>query len=258
MIQLWVKNIGRKRGRSRHFLLPREWYHFHSEYMVTSPFSSLSPYHFQSNSVVASCCSCLRLCLILCFPYLLLPSPFFPSSLFMILILYLLCSPVLLPLLSSFSWILSFWMQKGKHLCRCIYVFYFFGFKFELLTWYIIIRSNCNQSSFSCKDKDGDRRIASKKKKGEGIQTKSCTIFSVVTNDRIGAFCCKINCHFNLISFDLVRFVLIWFGLIECAASLVKTKLGLYPLNSLENDVMNVDLRVSFFFSCFLLKEDNR
>ena len=50
-----------------------------------------------------------------------------------------------------------------------------------------------NQRSFSCKDKDGDRReYHFQKKKDEGIQGESCSSFLVVTNDRIGALCQQI------------------------------------------------------------------
>ena len=40
--------------------------------------------------------------------------------------------------------------------------------------------------------------ISSEKKKGEGVQMKSCSSFSVVTNDRIIVFFQNNNCQFKL------------------------------------------------------------
>ena len=51
---------------------------------------------------------------------------------------------------------------------------------------------------------------------------------------------------------DATRFDLIRFGSIDGSGSLVKTKLGLYPVDRLEIDVKNVELRDGFFVSCFL------
>ena len=52
--------------------------------------------------------------------------------------------------------------------------------------------------------------------------------------------------------FDLIQFDLFQFGSIDVSGSLVKTKLGLYPVDRLEIDVKNVKLRVGFLVSCFL------
>ena len=108
-----------------------------------------------------------------------------------------------------------------------------------------------NWRSFSCKEKEGESRgYCFQEKKDKCIQVKSCSSFSVVINDRIGVFCQKLL----LIWFVLVWFDSILFDLIECIASLVKTKLGLYPLNSLEVNVMIVDITFNFYVSCFLSK----
>ena len=120
-----------------------------------------------------------------------------------------------------------------------------------------------NWGSFSCKDKDRDRQeYCFQEKKDEGIQVKTCGSFSVVSSDRIGAFYQKIIinsiCIASLSFIWIVELLYYQFNSIWCTASLMKTKLGLYMLNSLEVDLMNslefdlIIINQNNWFRCFL------
>ena len=71
-----------------------------------------------------------------------------------------------------------------------MYVFSFFVLEFDLISNMYLMAVIIDQMSFSCKDEDRDRyEYHFQERKDEGIQVKTCSSFSVFTNDKIGVVC---------------------------------------------------------------------